>query len=368
MAQDNFAQILQLAQQANQNARTTQQQDAITALNVEKGIASGELSRDPRTQQRPSGAVGLIGAIASQILSGGRTNPMRGVSGVPGGGADPNKKVDPILGNAFLARAKERLSPEAFGPLEAAIKARGGLQSSELGSFDATFGDAFFKQKANPDGTMSIVDTSTGREISREGLPTNQIEGYVTMNPLELKVVERAQGKLADNPIIKESQTFLAGLDQARTLLNADNAAAPEIFRSFAARSLAQEKGVLTDRDVLRMAGSQALADRFTRMLHKWHDGKFDPDDIKDFNGLMDKIQTQFIQRSNQSIEAGVKQTYALLGGRISESQLKDVLSQTLDASLALTTTPQQSSSSSGTVNKSNAKPAVTKVNPKFLK
>jgi len=95
------------------------------------------------------------------------------------------------------------------------------------------------------------------------------------------------------------SQLALDQVDGLKAIFDLDIGAATEPLKSLIARTIAGEKGVLTDRDVLRNSGNQALAPRLKQLLVKWQSGKFSSQNRREFRKVIDAAQ----QNSNKKLQ-----------------------------------------------------------------
>ena len=109
--------------------------------------------------------------------------------------------------------------------------------------------------------------------------------------------------KFKKDPVVKPYRQTIASVGTVRALITKGGAAASTVIPTFIAR-MTGEKGVLTQQDVERAGGSQALADRVNRWGKLLATGKLGRKDKKDFLhlvSLMDKRAKTQIEKLAKS-------------------------------------------------------------------
>jgi len=113
--------------------------------------------------------------------------------------------------------------------------------------------------------------------------------------------------------IVNAARETMSQLSVLQDVLNTDVGAATEIVKNMVARTIAMEKGTMTDQDVARAAGNQAFIPKITRLLNKWAAGDFTDVDKEEFQTIMDAVQSN----SQQKFENATK-TWAKKATRVS--------------------------------------------------
>jgi hypothetical protein len=120
--------------------------------------------------------------------------------------------------------------------------------------------------------------------------------------PIQAKVDEEV-ARYTGDPIQTAARSSLSQVANMRNILDTDVGAASEPLRSLAARVIAGEKGVLTDMDVARQAGNQALIPRVKRLVKRWADGKLTDQDKSELGQVLDAVETNSQQRFDRTTE-----------------------------------------------------------------
>lgn len=161
--------------------------------------------------------------------------------------------------------------------------------------------------------TRFFTDAKTGERV-KENLVTGEITvakapgDFQQVRSIdELTIVEEGQ---IDKQVVRFdtdkrkvlSQLALDQIDGLKAIFDLDIGAATEPLKSLIARTIAGEKGVLTDRDVLRNSGNQALGARLKQLLVKWKSGKFSANNRREFRKIIGAAQ----QNSNKKLQERV--------------------------------------------------------------
>lgn len=99
------------------------------------------------------------------------------------------------------------------------------------------------------------------------------------------------------NKSTKDYQSALEGTDKLVGLLDSKIPIGDQTIRSLAARSLAGEKGVLTDKDVTRLSGDPSIGARYKEFLSNITTGTMSDDNRKQFLQLVKITKEQGVNR-----------------------------------------------------------------------
>lgn len=147
-------------------------------------------------------------------------------------------------------------------------------------------------------GELLTLNRSSGEATPTAGVPsTNNPPApgpYPTIDSLTLKQQEKFDslvGKYHADPVQEASRMAISQISGLQDLLNTNVGAATEPMKSLAARVIAREKGVLTEQDVARNSGNQALVPRVVRFVEKWKSGELTDQDKKEFGAIIKAME-----------------------------------------------------------------------------
>lgn len=164
-------------------------------------------------------------------------------------------------------------------------------------------------------GNAGVRDrrTKTVTPIEIPGKAKGALSEY---SPLHTRIIETAKKSYESDPIVKDIRNQISAMGNTSAMLESNNPAAVGPALSQIARSLAGEKGVLTEQDIQRVTGSRQLADRFWRFYTKniTRQG-FNDTDLKDFRGLMQSINTSAQSRMSAVTENRLNRLHKSVGG-----------------------------------------------------
>jgi len=225
--------------------------------------------------------------------------------------------------------ALKAVTQEAFP--EAGLGTKGGVPQKvnllfpdgtvELGFFDpATKKLKKFSGEDAPLGTKQafsegarnrfFTDAQTGKrfmlnlvdETVKELKAPEGVKGFTSVGDLTLAQRDRINkdvDRWTKDDIRKASQNSLSQISTLQEILLSDIGAASEPLKSLIARVIAGEKGVLTDKDVARNSGNQAIIARAEQLMVKWSTGKFSERNKKEFNNLIKLIKRNSTRKTS---------------------------------------------------------------------
>lgn len=171
-------------------------------------------------------------------------------------------------------------------------------------------------------GKRIIVDKMTGEVKPVTGLGSGPMSEFT---PNQLKIIDETTKSYGQDDIVNGSRINLSQINQLKQLLNSGNPAAPGPFRSNAARVIAGEKGVLTDRDVTRNTGSESYGAQFNRFIRKAADGQFTDQDKNDFNKLLTLVEKASRNRLD-TVTSNYTKRASLRSGISDESRIRSMI------------------------------------------
>jgi len=130
----------------------------------------------------------------------------------------------------------------------------------------------------------------TGPEATPKGELSTR---FNQLNQRQKKKLEGLETELTKKDIFKSARLSKATAGRIRLLLDQDFASLTEITKANIARSIAGEKGVLTDADIARVGGSQAFLDQFKIDFARMSSGVFDEKTYNEFRAATDLIISQ---------------------------------------------------------------------------
>ena len=147
-------------------------------------------------------------------------------------------------------------------------------------------------QELQRKGRGDIVD-ALSKQLFNKGyldqLRMNATQGR-SDRAYDLKTREDLFKAFEGNKTVVASKEALAGVGNARALLNAGTPVSDEAFKTALARA-SGEKGPLSDYDVKKYAGSPAAAAAYNRMWAKYTTGRLTDADRKDFGIVIDTME-----------------------------------------------------------------------------
>jgi len=172
----------------------------------------------------------------------------------------------------------------------------GSRQAFSEGSRIKFFTDAVTQQRVKTD---IVTNVSTVLEAPKGK------KGFRGIEELALKEEEQVDKQVeryTKDAVRAASELSLSQINNLEVVLKTDIGAATEPLKSLIARIIAGEKGVLTDRDIARNSGNQALTARVTQLARKWQDGKFSEQNRQEFSRLIDAIKNNSTKKLKRRI------------------------------------------------------------------
>ena len=136
----------------------------------------------------------------------------------------------------------------------------------------------------NPDLTQRAV---TRPESIPPGEKATNIKQFTAK---QKRLLSQLETRLEKTDTFKSARLIKNSLGQFKTLLAQDLATVSGALKSLASRSIAGEKGVLTDKDVERTSGSGAILDTWNRNIKLAADGKLDEKSFREFGQVVNTI------------------------------------------------------------------------------
>lgn len=227
--------------------------------------------------------------------------------------------IDPILSERF------RTDEDAILQRSKMIAKR----LVESGQFSPELAEGIARSLADDENyTQSLLSIESDiREEERK----SQKEAAL-LEKEDLKVSQREEDKLFqvskefNSRITKEKiPERLDAIQNLRTLLTGGAISLNQA--KFIAAKAAQGGGVLTDKDIDRLGGSQAVFDRLKRMIGLATEGKpLNPEDIKEFQDIADASEANLLEKRDQLVESFVT-SQAKIFPSIGEERIRGALS-----------------------------------------
>lgn len=316
------------AQEEQIRAQRSQQQQQKFGNILQAAQLGSNLAQQFSLNSRRNQAMALTQEIAdiSQALSSGRqVEEAGGRPSLPT--EDLQQRLQSSLLQAGVPSAQKAAVAQAFP--EAGQQQRAGVAQKinilkpdntvELGFFDPQKQKFFLSsgeeapagsRQAFSEGSRNrfFTDPFTGERI-RQNLVTNETD--VLSSPTdrtkirgieELTLVEKDQADKIVKRFDEDKRKVLAQLSidaisRLQAIFDTEVGAATEPLKSLIARTIAGEKGVLTDKDVLRNSGNQALDKRIKQLLRKWQSGRFTDSNRDEFQTIIDKVDEDSIAK-----------------------------------------------------------------------
>jgi len=247
----------------------------------------------------------------------------------PLGSTQPQRLQSALL-KAFPEQASAQLVKKQFSsgrdhPLQATayVDSNG---ATRIGSYDPSTGKVIKDEGSDPLKGFAqgfVIDPTTGLpmagnkstgKVSFVDLPESSnknVSNYQDLTPVQRKLIDStADDVLKDDGIQSANQT-LTDLSLLKPLLNDNSPQSSGAIQGLATRSLGREKGVTTDKDIMRNTGDQSYAGRFQRFVEKAATGKLDENDRIGFLKLADLIEKKTKARLDGKIQSHVNRTSA---------------------------------------------------------
>lgn len=123
----------------------------------------------------------------------------------------------------------------------------------------------------------------------------------------QTKTITEVESILMKDDFVTDNRNLHNELIDLKAALEKKDPSLVGALQSRIARALAGEKGVLTDRDIIRVAGSQALWDKGLRLFKKVTTGKPLDKDIKAFSKYIKDLQKNLVENNNEYVESVLK-------------------------------------------------------------
>jgi len=173
----------------------------------------------------------------------------------------------------------------------------------------------------SPDGkpVQKIVEDKVGAEFPSYEKPKDTAVADAKKDERHKAAVERAQGKLNQELLKVREEVNVASQVREMAELGKLNPIAAANLGSRLARANG-EKGVLTDKDVDRHGGSQALADKIARYVKRAEEGTLTDEDARFSIEMADMLERSARQKETQVSEHFVRQFTRNYGGDFAEN------------------------------------------------
>lgn len=146
-------------------------------------------------------------------------------------------------------------------------------------------------------GQRFKIDLVTNETVELKNPKDRQVRGVEDLTLKENDLLDKNIKRFENDRIRVAAETSLSQLGNIRRILDTDVGSATEPLKSLIIRVIAGEKGVLTDKDVARASGNQAVIPRLTQLAKKWKDGKMTPQNRAELRTILDTIDKNSSKR-----------------------------------------------------------------------
>jgi len=205
--------------------------------------------------------------------------------------ADPSVKpfvvTLPSNRQVILVKEKETADAKSVGALSKGDLVKQNLEEVPVGT---TGGQEVF-----------VIDTKDPSGYRKTYVKERGVGAEYTATQVE--EIDDVEDLLTKNAELKDFRASHRDIGVLREALLKNDPTLVGALQSRIARALAGEKGVLTDRDVKRVAGSQQVWDRMRRVYNKFQSGKMNEEDVLAFASYIDTIENNLVSNNNEFID-----------------------------------------------------------------
>lgn len=169
-----------------------------------------------------------------------------------------------------------------------------------------------------PSSEYKIVTDPVTKKQLRYNVLTEQLEPieppqqtsipYSKRSLDEKKEVRASTEAMLNDDLLKSSELALSTVGNFGSVLNQDLSVSRGALKSLAARVLAGEKGVLTDRDVERVGGSTDMRNRFNNLVRSIVDNRATDQDYRELQSILEMATSRsselYEQAQSQNLES----------------------------------------------------------------
>jgi len=164
------------------------------------------------------------------------------------------------------------------------------------------------RAKVTPTGAQALtgptMETPKGQKATQ----------WEQLNAKEKQYIIKGEENLNKNQLFKSSRNLEETVGQFKTMMDQDLESIRGALKSQAARAIAGEKGVLTERDVERVSGSSVITERWKRGIRSAVDGTMTEQEWKDFQDVSRTILMRAELMRNAAVRDAVEDATGPLG------------------------------------------------------
>jgi len=217
----------------------------------------------------------------------------------------------------------------------------------ELGRFDTATGKFLLADGTEaPRGTRQafsegsrfqfFTDATTGQRVKEDLITGERVlarapEGDSPARAIEdltikqRQLVDKRVDRYTKDAVRSAAEASLSQINQIELVLATNVGFATGPLQGLVARTIAGEKGVLTDKDIARNSGNQALIPRFNQLLTKWQEGKLSTNNKKELTSIINAIKKNSrskLERRVSSFKQGISKEFRLNADEVESTLL----------------------------------------------